>query len=113
MRREVHKFGGASVRDAEAVRNVGRIVEGLCAKGVQPIVVVSAMAKTTNALEQVWKGLPEGGPVEARCAEVLEFHADVVRGLSLSSDLLQNDVAHFFVGSRGLEWPSTGGCQRV
>ena len=102
MRREVHKFGGASVRDAEAVRNVGRIVEGLCAKGVQPIVVVSAMAKTTNALEQVWKGLPEGGAVEARCAEVLEFHADVVRGLSLSSDLLQNDVAHFLSAAEAL-----------
>ena len=95
MRREVHKFGGASVRDAEAVGNVGRIVLGLCSAGVQPIVVVSAMAKTTNALEKIWTGLPEGGPVEDRCIEVLDFHADVVRDLSLPSDLLQEDVAKF------------------
>jgi len=93
MKREVHKFGGASVRDAEAVRNVGRIVQGLCDQGIQPVVVVSAMAKSTNALEKVWRGLPEGGAVEARCADVLDFHTNVVRDLSLPAALLRKDVA--------------------
>lgn len=48
---KVFKFGGASVKDVEAVRNVRDILthyagESLC-------IVVSAMGKTTNALEQV------------------------------------------------------------
>lgn len=103
MRREVHKFGGASVRDAEAVRNVGSIVLGLWNRGVQPVVVVSAMAKSTNALEKIWTGLPEGGAVEPLCADVLGFHANVVQELGLPEDLLQTDVAEFLAVAEGLK----------
>jgi len=103
MRREVHKFGGASVRDAEAVRNVGRIVLGLWNRGVQPVVVVSAMAKSTNALEKIWTGLPEGVAVEPLCADVLGFHANVVRDLGLPEDLIQTDVADFLALAEGLK----------
>ncbi len=45
---KVFKFGGASVRNAEAVRNVGRI---LSRYDENLVVVVSAMGKTTNLLE--------------------------------------------------------------
>jgi aspartate kinase len=49
---KVFKFGGASVKDAPAVRNVAHIV----AQYSGPLlVVVSAMGKTTNALEEVFK----------------------------------------------------------
>ncbi|MBW7846234.1 MAG: aspartate kinase, partial [Bacteroidia bacterium] len=45
----VFKFGGASVKDADAVRNVANIMKS---HTEQPLlVVVSAMGKTTNALE--------------------------------------------------------------
>lgn len=45
----VFKFGGASVKGAEGVRNVADILEN---QGEKPIVaVISAMGKTTNALE--------------------------------------------------------------
>lgn len=44
----IYKFGGASVKDANGVRNVAQIVHN----ADQPLViVVSAMGKTTNALE--------------------------------------------------------------
>lgn len=48
---KIFKFGGASVRDAQAVRNVVRVLkeEG----NSDTLVVISAMGKTTNALEQV------------------------------------------------------------
>ena len=50
-----HKFGGASVRDANAIRRVGALlVEHLDAQG-SAVIVVSAMGKTTNALEAVWE----------------------------------------------------------
>ena len=48
---QVFKFGGASVRDAEAVKHVGSILDKF--KDQPLVVVVSAMGKTTNALEQV------------------------------------------------------------
>ena len=47
----VFKFGGASVRDAAAVRNVAKILEQH--RAPQTVVVISAMGKTTNALEEL------------------------------------------------------------
>lgn len=47
----VYKFGGASIKDADGFRNVTRILQKESASDL--IVVVSALGKTTNALEQV------------------------------------------------------------
>lgn len=48
---KVFKFGGASVKDAAAVVNVGNILSRFA--GTPLVVVVSAMGKTTNALEAI------------------------------------------------------------
>lgn len=48
---KVFKFGGASVKDADAVRNVASILKKYDNDNL--VVVVSAMGKTTNALEKV------------------------------------------------------------
>lgn len=47
---KVFKFGGASVKDAAGVRNLAEIVS---TQGQNAVVVVSAMGKTTNALEDL------------------------------------------------------------
>ena len=46
----VMKFGGTSVEDATAILRTAGIVAGRVAKGLQPVVVVSAMAKVTDLL---------------------------------------------------------------
>ncbi|MBP7534888.1 MAG: aspartate kinase, partial [Chitinophagales bacterium] len=48
----VFKFGGASVKDAPAVRNVADIVAHFNNEH-RIVIIVSAMGKTTNALEEV------------------------------------------------------------
>ncbi|MBS1612794.1 MAG: aspartate kinase [Bacteroidetes bacterium] len=48
---QVYKFGGASVKDADAVRNVTAILKENNFN--EKVVVISAMGKTTNALEEV------------------------------------------------------------
>lgn len=48
---KVFKFGGASVKDAQGVRNVAAVVERYAEDEL--VIVVSAMGKTTNALEEV------------------------------------------------------------
>jgi len=65
---QVFKFGGASVRDAHAVRNVLRVLQNHGSDRL--MIVVSAMGKTTNALEQVWL-LRENGEIK-QAAEHLE-----------------------------------------
>jgi aspartate kinase len=46
----VMKFGGTSVADAAAIERTAAIVAGRRSRGLQPIVVVSAMAKVTDQL---------------------------------------------------------------
>lgn len=46
---EIFKFGGASVKDAESVKNVVNVLRKTGAKN--KVVVISAMGKTTNMLE--------------------------------------------------------------
>ena len=48
---EVYKFGGASVKDAAAIRNVAAILRQSHQRPLA--VVISAMGKTTNALESI------------------------------------------------------------
>ncbi len=54
---KVYKFGGASVKDGEGIRNLARIVS---AEKENLVIVVSAFDKTTNALEKVLKTCMEG-----------------------------------------------------
>ncbi len=49
---KVYKFGGASVKDAEGIRNLEKIVKK---ESDNLVIVVSAFGKTTNALEKVLK----------------------------------------------------------
>ena len=44
---KVYKFGGASVKDSESIKNVCAIIEG----GESLVIVISAMGKTTNKLD--------------------------------------------------------------
>ena len=54
----VMKFGGTSVQDAKAIDRVGQIVQGRLAD--RPVVVVSAMAKVTDALLAMGKAAGNG-----------------------------------------------------
>ena len=48
---KVFKFGGASIKDAESVKNVVSVINQTGEKHL--VIVVSAMGKMTNALEEV------------------------------------------------------------
>lgn len=79
----VHKFGGASVRNAEAVRNVCDILKGF---PENKIVIVSAMGKTTNALEAIHSKRFEGKNFENELQEIFEFHHNIARELAVDTD---------------------------
>jgi aspartate kinase len=55
---KVFKFGGASVQDIDRIKNVATIIDAYA--GNQLVVIVSAMGKTTNALEKVAEAFYEG-----------------------------------------------------
>lgn len=77
---KVFKFGGASVKDADAVRNMAGIVRLF--PDDQLIIIVSAMGKTTNALERLTDAFffRKEDPV-AVLDEIKKFHFDIVNNL--------------------------------
>ena len=74
---KVFKFGGASVKDAAGVRNVAVVLKHF--PGEEILVVVSAMGKTTNALERVVWDWRDGKAVRDQVEALRQQHLSVLR----------------------------------
>ena len=76
---KVYKFGGASVKSADGVRNLRHIVDG----EENLFIIVSAMGKTTNALESVFTHMQNGRKQEAddEIKRIKEYHASIIDDL--------------------------------
>jgi len=76
---KVFKFGGASVKNAEAVRNVAKIIQGY---PDNLVVVISAMGKTTNLMENLVKAyFNRKETAEGYYKEFENYHALICRDL--------------------------------
>lgn len=94
---KVFKFGGASVKDAQAVQNVADIVS--LYKGEKLGIVISAMGKTTNALELIVDALCQRkkSNFDELVAERKQFHRNIM--LELFDDpnhLIFNEIESQF-----------------
>lgn len=76
---KVFKFGGASVNSAAAVRNMASIVAHQHDGPL--VVVVSAMGKTTNLLEQLVPGVRPAADHPALLDQNRQYHLSIVRDL--------------------------------
>ena len=76
---KVYKFGGASVKCADGVRNLRTIIDG----EQDLFVVVSAMGKTTNALERVFAAAQQADHAEAQreIDQVRHDHTTIIEDL--------------------------------
>lgn len=76
----VFKFGGASVKDADAVRNVVSVLKEV--GYMDTLVVISAMGKTTNAMEKVVESyFYDKNELNASIQEVVDYHEGILSGL--------------------------------
>ena len=93
---KVFKFGGASVKDAEGVRNLFSIVQGY---HEDLVIVVSAMGKTTNSLETLSKnyfyGNNEGLILDI--SKLKQYHFEIIEKLfgNVANDLYQHISSDF------------------
>lgn len=74
----VYKFGGASIKDANAIKQMANIV--LDADD-NLIVVVSAMGKTTNLLEEIVHLWFEGKNYQDKLQQLVDFHQNIIYNL--------------------------------
>ncbi len=76
----VFKFGGASVKDAESIKNVYDVLRKVGHDDV--LLVISAMGKTTNAMEVVVKNYFDKSPeLKASLQEVKKYHIQILLDL--------------------------------
>jgi aspartate kinase len=74
---KIFKFGGASIKDAEGVKNVLSVLEKVGYEDV--LLVISAMGKTTNALEVVIKNyFDKSEALNASVQEVRKYHNQIL-----------------------------------
>lgn len=101
---KVFKFGGASVRDADNIKNVSTIIQRFGSDKL--LVVISAMGKMTNALEKVIESYYENGndAGEQSLDEVKQYHAnEVIALLESEEEMLAELMAIFETASIHLQ----------
>ncbi|MFD2871862.1 aspartate kinase [Mucilaginibacter ximonensis] len=92
----VFKFGGASVKDAEGIINLANVVEKY--KNEQLLIVVSAMGKTTNALEALTKAyINQADDMHDIYEGIKRYHYEIMGSLFENGDPVFDDVANTFV----------------
>jgi len=94
---KVFKFGGASVKDADAVKNVTTIVQSY--SKVKLVIIVSAMGKTTNKLEELIAACQSqnASNFEQHLEELIVYHQQIVDALfPKGNPVLQIQLRDYF-----------------
>ncbi|HRG11255.1 MAG TPA: aspartate kinase [Cyclobacteriaceae bacterium] len=92
---KVFKFGGASVKNAAAIQNVTAIVKQFEAS--QLLIVVSAIGKTTNALERVVLLARNQQNFETVIEEMQHQHQQIIKELGINDPDFNNTINAKFV----------------
>jgi len=94
---DIFKFGGASVKDADGVRNLANIVRNY--RNGNLLIVVSAMGKITNKLEELTQAyLANNQDANAIFDEIKHFHFNIIGQLfENKKHPIYDDIANSFV----------------
>jgi aspartate kinase len=98
----VYKFGGASIRDADRFLNAARIIRETTT--MRRVVIVSALGKTTNALETVVEAFMQNDTqlATARFEEIKNVHLELAKEmLSLKLEAAKEQLHTLFTE---VEW---------
>ncbi|TXD51336.1 MULTISPECIES: aspartate kinase [unclassified Polaribacter] len=92
---KIFKFGGASIKDAEGVKNVASIIKTEGAKDT--LVVISAMGKMTNAFEEVVASYyNKVADLPSKLNFIDEYHRKIMSSLFDKEDTIYKDVDILF-----------------
>jgi aspartate kinase len=91
----IYKFGGASVKDAAAVRNLAEILRNRLRKNF--IIVVSAMGKTTNAIESLILAKLEQKDFYQNSTILKSYHLGICQELFPENHSVFSEVENIFI----------------
>ncbi len=94
---KVFKFGGASVKDADAVKNVAKVLSNFPDKDI--LVVISAMGKTTNLLEKLHEAyVNKQSNKQTLFEELKQFHYNIINQLiTQTQSHAFDDIENIFI----------------
>ncbi len=96
----VFKFGGASIRDVDSIKNVGHILNSYSNKKL--VIVFSAMGKITNMLEGVVEDyFQKNNNLIYSLKKIKDFHYNILSDLFHDKHCIYNEVNNLFVE---IEW---------
>lgn len=102
----VFKFGGASVKDAKSIENLFNILFNRLRNRI--VIIISAMGKTTNALEELLRLKLNGNLASSNSAKIKDFHLDICREIFPPESMIFSIIENLFLQmSRDLEKPLT------
>lgn len=101
---EVFKFGGASVKDSQGVKNLTSVLKKTGAS--EKVIIVSAMGKTTNALEQVIHAyFGDKTTVPEKIQLSVDYHHEILKNLFPKGHSIYDEVKILFAELKGfLAW---------
>ncbi|MBN2244112.1 MAG: lysine-sensitive aspartokinase 3 [Acidobacteria bacterium] len=109
----VCKFGGTSVQDADAMMRIAKIIEER--RGLHPVVVSSAMGKTTNRLLEIARTASRGNQQAALdlLADLEDYHLREARKLAIavSEDPVAEKINSYFKEMRDLVYGLSALCE--
>ncbi len=92
---KVFKFGGASIKDASSIKNILKIIS--LHNNEKLVIVVSAMGKTTNALEiVVLNYLNNKTELQSSISDVFNFHSEIMNSLFKKNDPVFFEINKLF-----------------
>lgn len=107
----IFKFGGASVKNPEAVKNIARVLQHQGTDAT--LVVISAMGKMTNAFEKVIDAYYKNDDTQLKEAIVFvqNFHQQMINGLFSTNhkvndevELLFGNLSGFFITNKSKDY---------
>ncbi len=96
----IFKFGGASVKDVDAVKNVTRVLQH---EGTEnTLVVISAMGKMTNKFEEIIDAyIHKKDSLRDEINFAITFHKNITKGLFSNTDTVNNKIDALFANLSG------------
>ena len=111
LKMKIYKFGGASVRDAEGVRNFFKILEEIGFDNT--LIVISAMGKMTNAFEKITSSyFHKTNDLNNQLKFAISFHRNIIENLSFKSnthilndvDAIFNEISDFILNNTNMNY---------
>ncbi len=91
----VFKFGGASIKDANSIKNILGIIENY--KKNNLLIIISAMGKTTNNLEKLLENYFYKKNYKEKFNEIKKFHFDIIEQLEVNNKNIFLEINEIFL----------------